>query len=116
MIYLVIQHQTAPYTQPSDNFLALAASFSLAILYFSCILLKLGLNSQQLFNALLDSCLRIILANFFLTFRPRSGEGEVLDFVAVALSDIANCEWCQEAVDTSTQQVKKQSTTKTSEQ
>ena len=42
VMYMVIEHQTAPYTNPADNFIGLASSFGLAMLFFACVLLKLG--------------------------------------------------------------------------
>ena len=42
LVFLVIQHSVAPYANRVDNFIAVAASFALAVLFFSCILLKLG--------------------------------------------------------------------------
>ena len=43
LVYLVIQHQAAPYAHVTDNFIALATSLALSTLYFACILLKLGI-------------------------------------------------------------------------
>ena len=43
LIYNVLQHEISPYASSSDNFIAVASSFSLTVLFFSCILLKLGL-------------------------------------------------------------------------
>ena len=42
LLFVIVQHQCTPYANPSDGFLALAASFALTVLFFSCILLKLG--------------------------------------------------------------------------
>ena len=40
IVYLTIQHQISPYLHVSDNFVALASSFSLAVLFFCCVILK----------------------------------------------------------------------------
>ena len=41
LIYLILEHEIRPYRTTSDNFVALSSSFSLTVLFFSSILLKL---------------------------------------------------------------------------
>ena len=43
MMFSVFEHQLRPYKSPYDNFLAISASFTLSILFFTCVLLKLGI-------------------------------------------------------------------------
>ena len=43
LIYNIVQHEISPYAGAADNFIGAASSFSLTVLFFSCILLKLGL-------------------------------------------------------------------------
>ena len=43
LIYNILQHEINPYVSAADNFIGVASSFSLTVLFFSCILLKLGL-------------------------------------------------------------------------
>ena len=45
-IYLILQLQVSPYANVSDNFVALSASFSLHILLFSCVILKVGVLTE----------------------------------------------------------------------
>ena len=40
LIYLVIQHQLGPYNTLTDNFVALTSSFSLVVLFLSCVVIK----------------------------------------------------------------------------
>ena len=47
MMFSVFEHQLRPYKSPYDNFLAISASFTLSILFFSCVLLKLGVLVEQ---------------------------------------------------------------------
>ena len=47
LIYVIIEQQQAPYLHMSDNVIALAASFSLTMFFFCCILLNLGLLLEQ---------------------------------------------------------------------
>ena len=47
LVYVIIEQQQAPYLRMSDNVIALAASFSLTMFFFCCILLKLGLLLEQ---------------------------------------------------------------------
>jgi hypothetical protein len=42
ILYLVIQLQAKPFVDPSDDYIALASSASLAVLFFSCVVLKVG--------------------------------------------------------------------------
>ena len=80
LIYLLIQHQMAPYANVSDNFISLAASFALAVLFFSCILLKLG------FLVELDE-LRALLSDKLLdVFDVPSGALSVIIFASVVLA------------------------------
>ena len=40
LIYLVIQHQLGPYKTLTDNFVALTSSFSVVVLFLSCVVIK----------------------------------------------------------------------------
>ena len=42
VFYLVLQLQAKPYKNPSDVYVALASTTSLAVLFFSCVVLKVG--------------------------------------------------------------------------
>ena len=80
MIYLILQHEIGPYASPADNFIALASSFSLAILFFSCVLLKLGLLME------LDD-VRVRLSTKLLeVFDVPTGSLSVIIFASVVLS------------------------------
>ena len=45
ILYLVIQLQAKPFKNPSDDYVALASSASLAVLFFSCVVLKVGTST-----------------------------------------------------------------------
>jgi hypothetical protein len=42
ILFLVILQQLRPFAHPSDNFLALASSLSLTVLFVCCIVLKVS--------------------------------------------------------------------------
>ena len=80
LLYLVIQVQAQPFKQLGDNFVALSVSFSLAILFFCCIIIQLkvltktqevedvlSLALQELFDIPAVLLSSIMLAGVFVT-------------------------------------------------
>ena len=59
ILYLVLQLQANPYKDPSDDYVALASTASLAVLFFSCVVLKVGvLTDTPEVNSILTDRLR----------------------------------------------------------
>lgn len=80
LIFLMAEHQMAPYANPSDNFAGLAASFSIVVFFFSCILLKLGLLTD------LETIQSVISHNYLKVFSVPSGALTVIMFTSVVLA------------------------------
>ena len=64
LVFLVVQMQAHPYKRLADGFLAKACGFSLAVFFFSCVLLKIGtLTELQAVRERLPPSLRQDFAN-----------------------------------------------------